>query len=158
MIAKKRKPHSSRHSGQAGEASATRNPGISKTAGYRLEFILRAYRRAGMRESGRAMLFQMRFVAILLTVLAEVPASAQLRKINIAYTATSPYQAVLIIAKEAGIFKKHNLDPQLILTPGGSLGFQAMMGGDVAMVMADGSAKTIAHSPPDRKSTRLNTT
>jgi NitT/TauT family transport system substrate-binding protein len=32
------------------------------------------------------------------------------------------------------------LDPQLILTPGGSLGFQAMMGGDVAMVMADGSA------------------
>ena len=140
MIAKKTKTHSSRHSGQAGEASAIRNPGISKTAGYRLEFILRAYRRAGMRESGRAMLFQMRFVAILLTVLAAVPASAQLRKINIAYTATSPYQAVLIIAKEAGIFKKHNLDPQLILTPGGSLGFQAMMGGDVAMVMADGSA------------------
>ncbi len=68
------------------------------------------------------------------------PATAQLRKINIAYTATSPYQAALIIAKEAGIFKKYNLDPQLILTPGGSLGFQAMMGGDVAMVMADGSA------------------
>ncbi|TMA66868.1 MAG: ABC transporter substrate-binding protein [Deltaproteobacteria bacterium] len=68
------------------------------------------------------------------------PATAQLRKINIAYTATSPYQAALIIAKESGIFKKHGLDPQLILTPGGSLGFQAMMGGDVAMVMADGSA------------------
>jgi NitT/TauT family transport system substrate-binding protein len=67
-------------------------------------------------------------------------ARAQLRKINIAYTATSPYQAVLIIAKEAGLFQKHGLDPQLILTPGGSLGFQAMMGGDVAMVMADGSA------------------
>ena len=62
------------------------------------------------------------------------PATAQLRKINIAYTATSPYQAALIIAKEAGIFKKHGLDPQLILTPGGSLGFQAMMGGDVAMM------------------------
>src|ERR1041385_1191540 len=103
--------------------------------------------------------FQTRVVsAMLLILLAAVPASAQLRKINIAYTATSPYQAALIIAKEAAIFKKHNLDPQLILTPGGSLGFQAMMGGDVAMVMADGSAKTIAHSPPDRKSTRLNTT
>ena len=73
-------------------------------------------------------------------LMAAAPASAQLRKLNIAYTATSPYQAVLIIAKEAGIFKKHGLDPQLILTPGGSLGFQAMMGGDVAMVMADGSA------------------
>ena len=75
---------------------------------------------------------------LLLTLAA--PAAAQLRKINIAYTATSPYQAALIIAKEAGTFKKHGLDPQLILTPGGSLGFQAMMGGDVAMVMADGSA------------------
>ena len=45
---------------------------------------------------------------------------AQLRKLNIAYTATSPYQAVLIIAKETGIFKKHGLEPTLILTPGGS--------------------------------------
>src|SRR6266498_267109 len=75
---------------------------------------------------------------VLLTLAA--PTAAQLRKLNIAYTATSPYQAVLIIAKEAGVFKKHGLDPQLILTPGGSLGFQAMMGGEVAMVMADGSA------------------
>src|SRR3990170_7931988 len=67
-------------------------------------------------------------------------AVAQLRKLNIAYTATSPYQAALIIAQETGIFKKHGLEPSLILTPGGSLGFQAIMGGDVAMVMADGSA------------------
>ena len=70
-----------------------------------------------------------------------VPAAAQtLRKLNIAYTATSPYQAPVIIAREAGFFKKHGLDVSLILTPGGSLGFQAMMGGDVAMVLADGSA------------------
>jgi ABC-type nitrate/sulfonate/bicarbonate transport system substrate-binding protein len=82
-------------------------------------------------------------VAAVMSALAfasAAPGAAQLRKINIAYTATSPYQAALIIGKEAGIFKKYNLDPQLILTPGGSLGFQAMMGGDVAMVMADGSA------------------
>ena len=57
-------------------------------------------------------------------------AVAQLRKLNIAYTATSPYQAALIIAQETGIFKKHGLEPSLILTPGGSLGFQAMMGGE----------------------------
>jgi ABC-type nitrate/sulfonate/bicarbonate transport system substrate-binding protein len=67
-------------------------------------------------------------------------AAAQLRKLNIAYTATSPYQAALIIAQQTGIFKKHGLEPTLILTAGGSLGFQAMMGGDVAMVLADGSA------------------
>ena len=87
------------------------------------------------------MLFRFQFILTSLLLLTlTTPAAAQLRKINIAYTATSPYQAALIIAQAAGIFKKHNLDPQLILTPGGSLGFQAMMGGDVAMVMADGSA------------------
>lgn len=79
-------------------------------------------------------------VMLALVFALTAPAVAQLRRINIAYTATSPYQAALIIGKEAGLFKKYNLDPQLILTPGGSLGFQAMMGGDVAMVMADGSA------------------
>jgi NitT/TauT family transport system substrate-binding protein len=79
--------------------------------------------------------------AVAVFVLAFVhPAAAQLRKLNIAYTATSPYQAPVIIAREAGFFKKHGLDVSLILTPGGSLGFQAMMGGDVAMVLADGSA------------------
>lgn len=67
-------------------------------------------------------------------------AGAQMRKVNIAYTATSPYQAVVIIAKEAGFFKKHNLDVSLIFTAGGSLGIQAMIGGDVAMAVADGSS------------------
>jgi NitT/TauT family transport system substrate-binding protein len=81
-----------------------------------------------------------RVITTLLLLLAATPAGAQMRKLNIAYTATSPYQAPVIIAKEAGFFKKHNLDVSLILTPGGSLGFQAMMGGDVAMVLADGSA------------------
>ena len=77
----------------------------------------------------------------LFVLLAAGPASgAQLRKLNIAYTATSPYQAPLIIAREAGFFKKYGLDIAPILTPGGSLGFQAMMGGDVSMVLADGSA------------------
>ena len=67
-------------------------------------------------------------------------ANAQLKKLNFAYSATSPYQAALIITKEAEFFRKHGLDVSLIFTPGGSLGFQAMMGGDVAMCLADGSA------------------
>jgi len=71
-------------------------------------------------------------------------AGAQLRKINIAYTATSPYQAVLIVAKEAGLFKKYNLDPTLVFTTGGSLGIQAMIGGDVAMTLSDGSSSVVS--------------
>jgi len=73
-------------------------------------------------------------------LLLNLHAQAQTKKLNLAYSATSPYQAPLIIAKEAGFLKKNGLDVSLIFTPGGSLGFQAMMGGDVAMVLADGSA------------------
>jgi NitT/TauT family transport system substrate-binding protein len=69
---------------------------------------------------------------------------AQVTKLNIAYTATSPYQAVLIIAKDAGFFRKNNLDVSLIFTAGGSLGIQSMLGGDVALTMADGSAAVSA--------------
>ena len=82
-----------------------------------------------------------RFVlACLLSIALGGSANAQMRKINIAYTATSPYQAVLIVAKEVGLFKKNNLDPTLIFTTGGSLGIQAMVGGDVAMTLSDGSS------------------
>lgn len=82
-------------------------------------------------------------VAVTLLVLfpgLRPPADAQTRKVNIAYSATSPYQAALIIAQETGFFKKRNLDVSLIFTAGGSLGIQAMMGGDVAMALSDGSS------------------
>ena len=79
-------------------------------------------------------------IVFIISLALAVTAHAQLRKINIAYTATSPYQAVLIVAKEVGLFKKHNLDPTLIFTTGGSLGIQAMLGGDVAMTLSDGSS------------------
>lgn len=83
-------------------------------------------------------------VTLCLTFGLLAPAKAQLRKLNIAYTATSPYQAVLIIAKEAGLFKKYNLDPTLVFTTGGSLGIQAMIGGDVAMTLSDGSSSVVS--------------
>lgn len=84
------------------------------------------------------------FVLIALLVGFPFKVSAQLRKINIAYTATSPYQAVLIVAKEVGLFKKYNLDPTLVFTTGGSLGIQAMIGGDVAMTLSDGSSSVVS--------------
>ena len=90
---------------------------------------------------------QLRLTALILTFLlfgmAET-ALSQLRKINIAYTATSPYQAVLIVAQEVGLFKKHGLDPTLVFTTGGSMGIQAMLGGDVAMTLSDGSSSVLS--------------
>ena len=67
-------------------------------------------------------------------------AGAQVRKLNIAYTATSPYQAAAIIAKETGLFRKYGLDVTMIFTSGGSLGIQAMVSGDVAINVSDGAA------------------
>lgn len=84
------------------------------------------------------------FVLIALFVGFPLTAGAQLRKIHIAYTATSPYQAVLIVAQEVGLFRKHNLDPTLVFTTGGSLGIQAMIGGDVAMTLSDGSSSVVS--------------
>jgi ABC-type nitrate/sulfonate/bicarbonate transport system substrate-binding protein len=83
-------------------------------------------------------------IGILLSLATFAPAHAQLRKINIAYTATSPYQAVLIVAQEVGLFKKQGLDPTLVFTTGGSLGIQAMLGGDVAMTLSDGSSSVLS--------------
>ena len=83
-------------------------------------------------------------LALIATFFGFSSAGAQLRKLNIAYTATSPYQAVLIVAKEAGLFRKHNLDPTLVFTTGGSLGIQAMLGGDVAMTLSDGSSSVMS--------------
>src|SRR5215208_5846351 len=84
-------------------------------------------------------------LGVIFSLALTATAQAQLRKINIAYTATSPYQAVLIVAKEVGLFKKYNLDPALVFTTGGSLGIQAMLGGDVAMTLSDGSSAVVSH-------------
>jgi NitT/TauT family transport system substrate-binding protein len=80
-----------------------------------------------------------------LFLLAAAPrAGAQLKKLNLSYTATSPYQAVVIIAQQAGLFRKYGLDATLIFMAGGSHGIQAMVGGDVPITQADGSASVSA--------------
>jgi NitT/TauT family transport system substrate-binding protein len=82
---------------------------------------------------------------VCLSLLVLLPcANAQLKKINLSYTATSPYQAVMIIAQQAGFFRKNGIDASLIFVAGGSLGIQAMVGGDVPITQADGSASVAA--------------
>jgi NitT/TauT family transport system substrate-binding protein len=86
------------------------------------------------------LLFGLFFAAVLLHTAPARVAAQPLKKLNLSYTATSPYQAVIVIAKEAGIFRKHGLDVTLIFMAGGSLGIQAMVSGDVPITQADGSA------------------
>jgi len=72
---------------------------------------------------------------------AEPPA---LRKIRAAFTSLSGSQAPPWIAREAGIFKKHGLDVELVLLPGGVQGLNALIAGEVPFLQITGSTTVSA--------------
>jgi len=57
------------------------------------------------------------------------PLSAQVLKVP--YVSISPTNGPLWIAKEVNLFKKQNIDPQLIYIPGGTIIIQSMLAGEV---------------------------
>lgn len=52
-------------------------------------------------------------------------------KANFAYSALSGLQAPLWVAKEAGFFKKHDIDAQVLFIVGGRVISQAMFAGEL---------------------------
>ncbi|MGH7875051.1 MAG: ABC transporter substrate-binding protein [Candidatus Binatia bacterium] len=54
-------------------------------------------------------------------------------KINFAYSALSGLQTPLWVAKEAGFFKKHDIDPEVLFIVGGRVISQAMFAGELQM-------------------------
>jgi NitT/TauT family transport system substrate-binding protein len=67
-------------------------------------------------------------------------ASAQLRKVNVGYSAISADQLPAWMAKETGIFKKNGLDAQLIYFTGGTTTVQALVSGEVPISQVAGPA------------------
>ncbi|MEO6164906.1 MAG: ABC transporter substrate-binding protein, partial [Candidatus Binatia bacterium] len=53
--------------------------------------------------------------------------------IKIPYVSISGFQAPLYLGERAGLFKKNQLDAQLIYMPGGSLIVQTLLSGDVGV-------------------------
>lgn len=82
------------------------------------------------------------FAAVLLWLTAfvvGVPNAAG--KMYVAYISDSPSaSAVYWVTKEAGIFKKHGLDVELIFVSGSTRGIQSLISGDVAFSSAVGTA------------------
>jgi NitT/TauT family transport system substrate-binding protein len=80
-------------------------------------------------------------IVIGLFVLAAQPTAAQDR-INIAYTSptAAPSSATLWLAKDAGIFKKHGLDANLIYIQSSPKALMAMFAGEVQVVAGTGPA------------------
>ena len=82
--------------------------------------------------------------AILIAVLVGIRAEAQVRaapeKLPIAYSAIGSSQSPLWIAHEAGIFKKHGLDVEMVYLGGGSRAAQVVVSGEVPIAMFTGAS------------------
>lgn len=66
------------------------------------------------------------------------PASAQLAKVHVGYSAISGDQLPLWVGKELGIFEKNGLDVQPIFFTGGSTAILALVSGDVPITQVSG--------------------
>src|SRR5690349_12023009 len=66
---------------------------------------------------------------------------ARAEKVSFAYISDSPGAAAPYwIAKEAGLFKKHGLDVELIFLNGSTRGIQSLVAGDLAFAGAVGTS------------------
>ena len=85
------------------------------------------------------------FVA-LITVLfffvtaAQVRAQVKSEKLHVGYSAQAGSLAPIWITKEAGIFRKHGLDVELLFIPGGPTAAAALMSGEVPITVVGGPA------------------
>lgn len=83
-----------------------------------------------MRACRRAVIF----VFLLLLVGSSILEGQELKKIKIGYPAISYNQIHIWVAKEAGLFKRHGLDAELVFFRGGQLATQALVAGDPPIV------------------------
>jgi ABC-type nitrate/sulfonate/bicarbonate transport system substrate-binding protein len=83
-------------------------------------------------------------LVVLITALVGMRAEAQVRaapeKLRIAYSAIGSSQSPLWIAHEAGIFKKHGLDVEMVYLGGGSRAAQVVVSGEVPIAMFTGAS------------------
>jgi ABC-type nitrate/sulfonate/bicarbonate transport system substrate-binding protein len=82
------------------------------------------------------------FLTLALSVVGLASASAQIRpeKLRVVYSAIGSSQSPLWIAHEAGIFKKHGLDVELLYAAGGSRAAQVILAGEAPAAMFNGSS------------------
>jgi NitT/TauT family transport system substrate-binding protein len=75
--------------------------------------------------------------------LSAAPASAE--TLRIAYTSIAVVYGPLWLTKEAGIFKKYNIEPEFIYIAGGPPSLQALIAGDVAIAFTAAGATVAAN-------------
>jgi NitT/TauT family transport system substrate-binding protein len=65
---------------------------------------------------------------------ATLAQAQDLKKIKIGYPAVSYNQIHIWVAKEAGLFRKHGLDADIVFFRGGGMATQALVAGDPPIV------------------------
>jgi ABC-type nitrate/sulfonate/bicarbonate transport system substrate-binding protein len=71
--------------------------------------------------------------------------AAHAEPLRIAYTSIAVVYGPLWLTKEAGIFKKYNIEPEFIYIAGGPPSLQALIAGDVAIAFTAGGATVAAN-------------
>ena len=87
------------------------------------------------------------FVAFVLLFSAPAHAAAELDKVRVGLSSVSATHGAMWVAEEKGLFKKHGIDPEIIVIGGGgSRGVSALIAGDIQFVTAAGDAVVSAAS------------
>jgi NitT/TauT family transport system substrate-binding protein len=81
------------------------------------------------------------FISIVLLISCSAGAEA----LRIAYTSIAVVYGPLWVTRDAGIFKKYNIDPELLYIAGGPPSLQALIAGDVAISFTAGGATVAAN-------------
>ena len=84
------------------------------------------------------------WLAVVLTCLA-CPAAVGAQALRIAYTSIAVVYGPLWLTKEAGLFKKYQIEPEFIYIAGGPPSLQALIAGDVAISFTAAGATVAAN-------------
>src|SRR5207247_2272621 len=85
----------------------------------------------------------LRFLILFLAILTAPPALAQKTRIN--WTAVTGAQSSMFLAQQEGLFKKNDLDIELIHIPSSSRAIQAILAGEIAFSFMDGNNEVQAN-------------
>jgi ABC-type nitrate/sulfonate/bicarbonate transport system substrate-binding protein len=91
----------------------------------------------GPSRRGRGLLLSLIF---LLGLPAGNPSLLAADKLLVVHSALNLITSPLWVAKERGFFLKHGLDAETIYIPSGTMGMQALLGGETKILVADGSS------------------
>jgi ABC-type nitrate/sulfonate/bicarbonate transport system substrate-binding protein len=81
----------------------------------------------------------------LVIIFLSLSTSSNAEPLRIAYTSIAVVYGPLWITQEAGIFKKHGIDPEFIYIAGGPPSLQALIAGDVAISFTAAGATVAAN-------------